>query len=179
MAVEVDWETVKDNASKLMQWTYWLVGILIAFVISYVLYTRFNKQVASILVFIATMMALYYYYVKWFIVGNPLPMHVTFCPDFLTSLGPVDASSDQFVCVDKSGQTSLKMTGNNSEMKVETLKGDQTYAWPSPVPAGGHVSASGKNYVITPSSKATGAEIKTFCGLLTSQKLSWLSLCGE
>ncbi len=179
MGVEVDWDTVKNNASKLMQWTYWLVGILIAFVISYVLYTRFNKQVASILVFIATMMALYYYYVKWFIVGNPLPMHVTFCPDFLTSLGPVDASSDQFVCVDKSGQTSISVAGNNSGMDVATLKGDGTAAWPTTPSAGGHVITSGKKYVITPSSKATGAEIKTFCGELTSQKLSWLSLCGE
>ncbi len=178
MGVEVDWDTVKDNASKLMEWTYWLVGILIAFVISYVLYTRFNKQVASILVFIATMMALYYYYVKWFIVGNPLPMNVTFCPDFLTSIGTVDATSDQFVCVDKSGQTSLNVTNNNSGVTVATFKSTNP-PWPSTISAGGHVISQAQKYVITPSSKATGAEIKTFCGQLNTAKLSWLSLCGE
>lgn len=172
--VEVDWDTVKDNASNLLVWTYWIVGILIAFVISYVLYTRFNKQVSSILVFMATMMALYYYYVKWFVIGTPLPNAITFCPDFLTSIGPVTAGSDQFVCVDKAGVTGLGVySDGNGSITVSGL-GITT----ATATAEGAIVSGVTHYVITPSSNATGEQINGFCGKLSDQGLSWLSLCN-
>jgi hypothetical protein len=175
MGYEFDWDKAKENAESLFQWTYWIVGILVAFVISYILYTKFNKQVASILVFIATMMALYYYYVKWFVIGDPYPVPQSICPDFMSSIGVV--GTNQFVCLDKSGNYPSFGTASSYDSVIQVQQ--EVPGFPTTIPAGGKVtnSVTGAGYVITPATGATAAEKTSFCGDLKTQKLSWISYC--
>jgi hypothetical protein len=170
---KINWGTVKENVNSLILWTYWIVGIVIAFTISYVLYTRFNKQVASLLVFIATMMALYYYYVKWFVIGQPLPIPAQTCPDYMESIGTV--GSDQFVCVDKKGKYP---NFTASAQTIQTIKADPSFATNS-TSAGGIVRNGTLAYVVTPSTSGTTTEVvKTFCNDLKAQSVSWINLCN-
>lgn len=168
----IDWPTVKSNVNTLVLWVYWIVGIVIAFAISYVLYTRFNKQVASLLVFMGTMMALYYYYVKWFVIGQPLPIPTQTCPDFMESVGTV--GTDQFVCVDKKGAyPKFTQSGANITSKADI----DDLGTPS---VDGKVSNGSLAYVVTPSASSASdtSKITSFCGSLKTQGISWISLCN-
>ncbi len=175
MGYEIDLDKAKDSIETLFQWMYWIIGILIAFVISYVLYTKFNKQVASILVFIAIMMALYYYYVKWFIIGDPYPVPQTTCPDFMTSIGLATGKEDQFICTDRSKVYPTMAT--SSELSLTAAVGSASY--PTTVGNGGDVinTASGGGFVITPSVSATADEKNSFCTALKNNGISWISYC--
>ncbi len=170
---EINWTKVKDNVNSLILWTYWIVGIVIAFAISYVLYTKFDKQVASLLVFIGTMMAMYYYYVKWFVIGQPLPIPTQTCPDFMESIGVVN--TDQFVCVDKKGAYP-KFTASSESTTLDSL-GLTSSDKPTTGKAG-LVNNSNVAYVVTPSSSSTADEFKSFCNELKGQGLSWISMCN-
>jgi hypothetical protein len=164
---EINWTKVKENANSLILWTYWIVGTVIAFAISYVLYTRFNKQVASLLVFIGTMMALYYYYVKWFVIGQPLPIPTQTCPDFMESIGVV--GTDQFVCVDKKGA----YPNFTASADISLSSVDDSHKTD-----GGGVSNGTLAYVVTPSTNATGDQFTSFCNDLKREGVSWISMCN-
>jgi hypothetical protein len=167
---EIDWDKFKENVSSLITWTYWIVGTVIAFAISYVLYTRFNKQVASLLVFMGTMMAMYYYYVKWFVIGQPLPIPAQTCPDFMESIGTYK-DTDQLICVDKKG--AYPYFGPGSDAKKENIDNKETST------NGGAVNSI-TGYVITPSpTKLSDTKaIGTFCNALKESNISWINLCN-
>jgi len=83
--------TKKPQSNTALKYVYWILGILILFGICYVLYEVFDRQIASVLVFIGGILILYFYYVKWFIAGalNPdWPPYQTVCPDYLTPISP-------------------------------------------------------------------------------------------
>lgn len=167
---EVDWKQIKKNVNKLVIWTYWIVGIIIVFTISYVLFTRFNKQVASILVFMASMMAMYYYYVKWFIVGQPFPKPAQTCPDFLESIGTI--GTGQTVCVARNQvypKFRFTAVGNDTTTKTEAAKGTGN--------ADGVVVSDGAGvaYVLTPTANG---RLESYCGKLKEKGLSHVSLCS-
>lgn len=86
------------------KWAYWIVGALLVGGISYMLFNS-NKQVAAVLVFLAGMLALYFYYVKWFIVGLDVwPPFSGVCPDFMTLTG--SSTTDKTItCQDLTGVT--------------------------------------------------------------------------
>ena len=105
----------ESKATTIFIWTYWIVGLLAVGSMCNILYTKFNKQVASILVFLASFMALYYYYVKWFVIGDTFQPPISVCPDYLTLVGPIKEGSSQFVCVDRLGVSSkFAMIGSTS-----------------------------------------------------------------
>ena len=89
----------QEYVSSATKWAYWIIGLVIVFGVSNYLYNKMNKQIAALLVFMAGILALYYYYVKWFMV-NALswPPVVSLCPDFLTAIGP--DSDGTVYCVD-------------------------------------------------------------------------------
>jgi hypothetical protein len=94
-------EAMLDGSTK---WAYWIVGVLIVGGISYILFNRLNKQVAAVLVFLAGMLALYFYYVKWFVVGMDVwPPFQGFCPDFLTPVAVNSPAADTIYCADMVG----------------------------------------------------------------------------
>jgi hypothetical protein len=172
--VSVDWDVVKSNTKTLGVWLYWIIGTLLIGTISYILYTRFNKQVAAILVFLVSMMALYYYYVKWIVLpGWEVPVGT--CPDFMTNLGLYgDKTKNQFLCVDTNGIYKNFYTGATTPLPTsptatlyDVFKGQ---------PVAGLVSGTAGG-VLTPAKDASEANIKTFCGDLTRNKISWIGLC--
>jgi hypothetical protein len=170
--VEVDWDVVQENVKTLGVWMYWIIGTIIIGTISYILYTRFNKQVAAILVFLVSMMALYYYYVKWIVLdGWQVPVGT--CPDFMTNLGLFgDKTKNQFLCVDMNGiYASLTVTAQPSPDPTA-----EQYRVFAEQPKGGKI-ATMDGGVLTPAKDASEEDIKTFCGDLKRIKISWIGLC--
>lgn len=167
--VSVNWENVKESFNSLTIWMYWIVGLTLVTTISYVLYTRFNKQVASLLVFITSVMALYYYYVKWFVISDAFKIPVTFCPDFLTSVGAIGTDKDQFVCVD--------YVGISNDFYKQTTSYTIPTGLSDPNSGKGYVNHT-SGYVITPKPTSSSTDIGTFCAALKDDaKLTWVSLC--
>jgi hypothetical protein len=170
--VNVDWDIVHNRVKALGVWTYWIVGLIIASTISYVLFTRFNKQVAALLVFMTTVLALYYYYVKWFIIPT-YELPISMCPDFMTNIGVVPSTVNrkpQFVCVDHIG---VSPSFNSDDAKVATVTMVAEAA--GTIPENGKVSASSApGYVITPTADAN---INTFCTDLKNAGMSWIGRC--
>jgi hypothetical protein len=169
---EIDWDKVKDKAQSVGIFIYWIVGLIIAFTISYVLYTRFDKQVASLLVFMASVMALYYYYVKWFVIGDDYQLPTSFCPDLLTFKEIVTIGGNKFrICVD-----STSAYPNSSALPAGTPNYTSE--------ANGNVALAAGGYVAVPmpnSSTDSGysTRIASFCALLkqNDNKISWISVC--
>ena len=83
---------------------YWGVGILASVGIAYALY-KMDYQIAGVLSFLGAILALLYYYVKWFRIPSSQtgswPPYVTPCPDFLTLADP--GTNGTAKCVDYVG----------------------------------------------------------------------------
>jgi len=90
------------NASK---WIYWIVGLALVAGVTYYLYSVLQRPVAAILVCLGGIMALYFYYVKWFLVSaknKKWPPYQTLCPDYLTPVPP-GPNNAELKCVDYVG----------------------------------------------------------------------------
>ncbi len=170
--VSFDEEKIKSNLKTLGTWMYWIIGTIIIGTISYILYTRFNKQVAAILVFLVSMLALYYYYVKWLVIPGWQP-HIGTCPDFMTKLGVLNNTTKQFVCSDTmnvygrgAGPTNL-----NTAIAAVTANEVQT--------AKGNVTTSTGALVLTPivNENTSNDVIRGFCTSLKEANISWINLC--
>jgi hypothetical protein len=77
----------KGHLVKIGKWLYWILGLLLLVGSCYVLYNRFQKPVAAVLLFMGGWTMLMYYWVKWFKLGTDVPEWppiITPCPDFLT-----------------------------------------------------------------------------------------------
>ncbi len=175
---EINWTTVKERTKTLGKWTYWIVGLIIAATISYVLYTRFNKQVAALLVFMSSVLALYYYYVKWFIISS-YDLPISLCPDFLTNVGNVGTTDKpQFLCVDYIGVSKDFNTAVTSPI-TDAQKASVTKPLTGAVSSLGGVGVGGAaaGYVVTPVTSATLDEMTSFCKKLSDAGLSWIGRC--
>lgn len=162
--VSVNWETVKANVQSLSVWTYWIVGLIIVSTISYVLFARLDKQIAALLVFITSTMALYYYYVKWFVIPPESVFTPPICPDFLTNVGFASGSTTQFRCIDKVGVSS-----SFTKAASDTIGNAITNYTPN-----GTINAN-DGYVITPTPTATSLD--TYCAALRTAGLTWVGMC--
>ncbi len=161
----IEWDIVGDRVKKLGKLLYWIIGITIVASISYILYTRMNKQIAAVLVFMVSMLALYYYYVKWIIIGDEFTPPVSTCPDFMTNLG-VYPGRKQFVCADANGIYKQSFKASNTPLPAVT---DGMFQNPSDA---GIVDMNAGR-VLTPTADNTG----TFCTTLKMNNISWISLC--
>jgi len=102
-------------------YVYWGLGLLASLGIGYVLY-KLNFQIASVLVFLGAVIALFYYYVKWFQLpsqNNTWPPYTTSCPDFLTLVDPGTSSGTakcmDYVGVSANGQLQVADPSNPSQ----------------------------------------------------------------
>ena len=152
-------------------WSYWILGIMIVGTMCYILYTKGNKQVAAVLTFLLSMLALYYYYVKWFIVGDSYKESPTVCPDFMSTLKLYDEKKEQLVCYDSGNVYKLAAT-------PYATKSDATTAFNSLNKSGdnsGEVLSSA-GMVITPD-LTNASNVSTFCSSLKTAGISWTSVC--
>lgn len=119
-------EDVKKFLDKVAFYVYWILGMLLVGGGSYYLYNRMNKQIAGVLVFMAGVIALYFYYVKWFLgPDKDWPPITTTCPDFLTVVGKgkmtgsgADANKSAVFCKDYVGVSTgiTKSTSGTGEL---------------------------------------------------------------
>ena len=168
----LNWDKVKDYTYNLGVFIYFIVGMIVISTISYILYTRFNKQVAALLVFMSLSMALYYYYVKWFVIGDTFEPPKSFCPDLMTLIGK--KGNKQFICADKVGAY-----GRTSDVTDVTNIPEPTGTEPAD---GKIVKIDGGGYVMTPEwDKLTNPEDSTvataFCDKLSGAGYSWINFC--
>jgi len=81
--------------NKVAKYTYWILGAILIGGISYFLYNNLQRQISSVLFFLAGVIVLYFYYVKWFIVpekrADSQP-YSTPCPDYLTVMSDIGAN---------------------------------------------------------------------------------------
>ena len=88
------------------KYAFWIVGLAVIVGGSYLFYNKMERPIAGVLFFMAGVLALYFYYVKWFLASeaNPTwPPYQTPCPDYLTLMpdgSGAGASTGSYKCYD-------------------------------------------------------------------------------
>jgi hypothetical protein len=168
----MDSNDVKEYLSTTLKWLYWGLGLLILGGGCYILFNRYNKQVASILVFLAGVLALYYYYVKWFITDlEPWPPVKRVCPDFLSVAGVETSGTDKTVfCVDYVGaSTKFGKINTTTDPWVSTLDG---------VKAQTANAVGSKVFKYSTADINTEAKLTNTCTIVSTLGLSW-DICNS
>jgi len=170
------WGTIRTTSSNVAvadtQWLntvvlvlsriYWIVGLILVVGISYVLFNTYNRQVAGVLIFLGGILALYFYYVKWFLLDTEKAKSgFSLCPDYLTPISPglrggQPDKNGVFRCVDFVGVSSnglLKKSSPSTVAKDITMPG----------------------YYIELNQGMTATQIQ---GLLDQYGLTWISMFG-
>ena len=128
--------TSRRNAAAMRtaaKWIYWIVGFVVIATVSYYFYNILGKPIAGVLFFMAGVVALYFYYVKWIILPERRPIwppYITPCPDFLTQVTSPTSTNNAYKCMDfvgvsRNGQLkraaadALAVQQNNSNYYIE------------------------------------------------------------
>ena len=106
------------SISSIWVYVYWLVGLVFISLVSYVMYSPLNRQVAGTIFWILGFLLVYFYYVKLFLMNRKsreLSTQVSPCPDYLTQYivpGSADGSTaSKGMCLDFVG------VSNNGRLK--------------------------------------------------------------
>ena len=81
----------KNTIMRIAKYVFWILGLILVGGSAYYLYNVMSRPVSGVLVFMGGMLALYFYYVKWFVIplSRPAwPPYQTVCPDYLTPISP-------------------------------------------------------------------------------------------
>lgn len=163
--VQLKQAKIDEMLSGSKKWAYWIVGILLVGGISYILFNRMNKQVAGLLVFLAGMLALYFYYVKWFVVGTDIwPPFTGMCPDFLTQIAVNSPDTGKIYCVDT--------VGVSTNGGLAALTNDQK----ATLASGGKLDKTAPGVIAFSTNQA---DMNTNCASAATAGLAWISLCGK
>ena len=114
---------------------FWIIGGSIVFLLSYVLYNNMSKPVAGTLVFLGGFMALYYYYIKYFVVlayVSDWPPYQSTCPDFLTNVPPppgYQGNANDFLCMDFVGVSINGGIQKADPSKIEAQVNDPNFTF--------------------------------------------------
>lgn len=152
------------------KWMYWILGLALVLGVSYILFNQLNRETAAILFFIGGILALYFYYVKWFVIPEKQgawPPHVSPCPDYLTLVSPGDGNTEPAMCKDFVG-----VSANGRLQKS--------------APSDTNVSLANPNYTFavpinrkTPSGKVERVPISDICDRVQQYGLTWQSMCPD
>jgi len=162
-----EWKQLMKTVIQILKYVYWIVGGGGLVALCYVLYNGNPPRcVAAVLIFMAGVLALYYYYIKWFFVGEPSswPTGQSLCPDYLTPVSPgftrnFDGSmkpnpSGTFACVDFVGVSTNGALRKSNPSTVSKALSDPAY----------HVTIS---------PKMTSKDIKD---MLKARGLTWIAM---
>lgn len=158
---------------RVARYVYWTFGILLLMGTTYFIYNVLERPVAGVLVFIGMVLALYFYYTKWFIMSQSVrwPPYQTPCPDYLTMVVPgkdpigaaitggMAASPTQYKCVDFVGVSTTGTLKRSSPGSVNTQMNDPQYT-----------------LTIDPAQLQNGTSVRS---LIDSHGLSWTSLIPD
>lgn len=158
---------------KTAKYTYVILGLAMILSISYFLFNVMNRQITAVLFFMAGVLALYFYYVKWFVApaqGKAWPPFQTVCPDYLTPLSPgynmtKDASGKdiamptdgKFKCVDFVGVSKNGYLRRASPAAIQQQMADPRFY-----------------FEVDPKEKPSDLKLR-----LQTYGLSWVSLFGD
>jgi len=123
--------------SSLWVYLYWTVGLLAITMVAYLLYTVMNRQVAGTLFWIMGFLLVYFYYVKWFVMGRKKKDagNFTKCPDYLTQYvmpgSPDGTTKPKSVCLDFVGVSSNGTIKKCEKEPSECMK-DPQYVFTPP-----------------------------------------------
>ena len=140
--------TVRDIQKK----SYWVIGLLLLGFSAYFYYTGLNKPVAGVLWFLGGFLIWYYYWIKWFVMDQPLdPDFFTAsgaCPDYLSVIPNnsglyTPTSKTQYFCVDFVGVSRNGGIRKMHRNSIQTQIADPTYRF-SVDPEVDFVSAASK-----------------------------------
>ena len=124
--------TIRDIQKK----SYWVIGLLLLGFSAYFYYTGLNKPVAGVLWFLGGFLIWYYYWVKWFVMDQPLDPDFNTasgaCPDYLSVIPNnsglyMPTSKTQYFCVDFVGVSRNGGIHRMNPKKVSTQINDPTY----------------------------------------------------
>lgn len=128
---------MKSTANSLLRWGYIIFALAIVFGGAYYMFNVLQRPIAGILYFIGATIAVYFYYVKWFIIPAKRPdwpPYTTLCPDYLTPVLPdyaKDRDGNTIVdpnakvkCVDFVGvsENGLLKTANPGNLQAQLLQ---------------------------------------------------------
>ena len=155
--------------TKMAKYAYWVIGLGILVTVCYILYNTYSRPVASILIFVGSVLALYFYYVKWFFIDGKgsWPTGTSLCPDYLTPVSPgfqtnfdgsikADATGE-FKCIDFVGVSTNGALRKATPSNIDLALTDPKY----------HI-------VIRP--KTSDKELKA---MLKEKGLTWLAMFGD
>lgn len=142
------------NAAK---YVYWIVGVGALLFACHYLYNVMMRPVASVLVFMGGVLALYFYWVKWFMASekSQWPPYQSICPDYLTPLAP--GTGGQVKCMDFVG------VSRNNRIKVADPRRSTEQA-----------NDGQYTFVVQP-----GEDKNSLRQRIQTYGLSWVSLLGE
>jgi hypothetical protein len=154
---------------RIAKYVYWIVGLVLVVGGCYFLYNNLERPVAAVLVFLGGILALYFYYVKWFVAAarNPAwPPYQTPCPDYLTLVSPGFSGSgnnikpkagEPYKCMDFVGVSKNGFLKKADPSLIETQSGNNAYT-----------------FTVSPDESLESLRAKT-----DSAGLSWISLLGN
>lgn len=140
-----------------MKYVYWIVGVGALLFACHYLYNVMLRPVASVLVFMGGVLALYFYWVKWFVTTEKAqwPPYQSICPDYLTPLAP--GTGGQVKCMDFVG------VSRNQRIKVADPKRSTEQS-----------NDAAYTFVVQP-----GEDKNSLRQRVQTYGLSWMSLLGE
>ncbi len=154
---------------RIAKYVYWIVGLVLVVGGCYFLYNNLERPVAAVLVFLGGMLALYFYYVKWFVAAarNPVwPPYQTPCPDYLTLVSPGFSGSGNnikpqpgmpYKCMDFVGVSKNGSLAKSDPSNLNLHQGNPAHI-----------------FEVSPNESLESLRAKT-----CSRGLSWISLLGD
>lgn len=131
-SIETNSSGTEEPSSPMSNYVYlyWIVGLGVTLGVCYYVNST-NNQIASVLIFLGMILALYYYYVKWFALpakNEKWPPYTTPCPDFLTLVDP-GAQSGISRCLDYVGVSSNGRIKKADPSKATSQMNDSNFVF--------------------------------------------------
>lgn len=155
--------------TKVSKYAYWIIGLALVCSACYVLYNNYSRPVASILIFIGSILALYYYYIKWFFIDTKRdwPTGTSLCPDYLTPVSPGFQTNFD---------GSIKADSNAKFKCLDFVGVSTTGALRKASPGNVALALNDPNYHVEISPSMSTADIKN---MLKQKGLTWISMFGD
>lgn len=164
---EKEWQ---EGLKRWMKRFYWIVGIIVLLYVCYLLFAR-NQQIAAVLVFLSGFIAMYFYYVKWFVIPDRIPNwppYSTPCPDFLTLVEPGDGKTVPGKCMDFVGVSANQMFKRSEPGNASANINDPNY-----------VFSVSRQFRDTTTNEIKDRSLKDICDEVHKYGLTWMSLCPD
>lgn len=151
------------------RWVYTILALIVVFYGSYYIFTKMERQIAGILYFIGAVIAVYFYWVKWFVIPGAKPEwppYQTMCPDYLTPVAPgYEKDARGRMVPGQGGMKCVDFIGvsTNGTLKMAS-KGSL------------HTQINNPEYVFTIAPKMSREQLRA---QVNARGLSWQSMFGD